>query len=117
MPRRSLTDQDLKKYAKDVTYFRGVFMRDTLPTKPHINESGIVNLDDIKGPGTHWVAYKKRKKDVIYYDSFGDLQPPMELIQYFKGCKIRYNYVRQQNFNTVVCGHLCLNFLNDDNVI
>lgn len=93
-------------------------MRDNLPNSgPRLNESVIVNLDSIDGPGTHWVAYKKRGGVVTYFDSFGDLPPPRELILYLrKGSKsadkIYYNYERQQNFNTVWCGHLCLKFLS-----
>lgn len=94
-------------------------MRDTLPRSgPWLNESAIVNLDDNAGRGTHWVAYKKRGSSVIYFDSFGDLAPPEELVQYFhKGVgvkytkKILYNYERKQKFDTVLCGHWCLQFL------
>lgn len=87
-------------------------MKDELPKRPWKNENGIVNLDDRSGDGTHWVAYKKRGKDVLYFDSFGNLQPPRELKKYLAGNAIRYNFERFQNFNSVVCGHLCLNFLN-----
>ena len=31
-------------------------MKDTLPLKIQKNETGIVNLDSIRGPGTHWVC-------------------------------------------------------------
>lgn len=65
----------------------------------------------MSGRGTHWVAYKKNYNNVTYFDSFGDLRPPQEVIKYFDGCKIKYNYVREQNFNTIICGHLCLKFL------
>ncbi len=42
--------------------FRGVFMRDNLPSQPLIPECGIVNLDDDGdnppgNSGTHWVGY------------------------------------------------------------
>lgn len=86
-------------------------MRDRLPTSPRKYESGIVNLDESRGSGTHWVAYKKQGPLVMYFDSFGDLRPPMEVIKYFNGCKIKYNYEKEQDFNTNICGHLCLNFL------
>jgi len=57
-----------------VSYFRGVFMRNALPiSDARRNESGIVNLDDVRGSGTHWVAYAKRDNHVIYFDSFGNL--------------------------------------------
>lgn len=90
-------------------------MRDNLPnSRPRYNESCIINLDSIAGAGTHWVAYKKRGGLVTYFDSFGDLPPPRELVLYLRKFtdKICYNYERQQNFNTVWCGHLCLKFLS-----
>lgn len=88
-------------------------MRDALPLKPYKRECGIVNLDNEIGPGTHWVAYIKKNKNIWYYDSFGDLKPPLELVRYFGGkdAHIKYNYEKYQNFNTPICGHLCLDFL------
>lgn len=87
-------------------------MRNALPYKPNLNECAIINLDDKDGRGTHWVAYVKRAKKVHYFDSFGDLRPPQELIDYFgKGTKVFYNNQRLQNYNTFVCGHLSLKFL------
>lgn len=100
-------------YAKqlNIPHFRGVFMRDQLPSKPFQNESAIVNMDSKYGEGTHWVAYWKRGNLVKYFDSFGDLRPPVELVRYFGKARIEYNYERQQDFNSVICGHLSLKFL------
>lgn len=101
-----------------IPHFRGVFMRDDLPVSgPHHNESAVLNLDSRNGMGTHWVAYKKLGNTVNYYDSFGNLPPPKELLKYLylksnRQIKIFYNYDRQQKFNTVWCGHLCLRFLS-----
>lgn len=86
-------------------------MKDSLPHRPWINESGIVNLDDSTGSGTHWVAYRKRGPIVEYFDSYGNLRPPKELVNFFRGSKINYNYERRQKFNSVNCGHLCLDFI------
>lgn len=89
-------------------------MRDSLPSKPKKYESAIINLDSKYGTGTHWVAYKKSEDCVVYFDSFGDLRPPTELIDYFgSSVKISYNYKRKQAFNSVICGHLCLKFLSN----
>ena len=56
-------------------------MRNALPPAgPHYSESAIVNLDDASGPGTHWVVYRKRGRNVVYFDSFSDLRPPLDLI-------------------------------------
>ena len=87
-------------------------MRNDLPVNgPHYRESAIVNLDDAKGSGTHWVAYRKMGNTVYYFDSFGDLQPPLDLMRYFNVPEVKYNYKRFQDFNTYWCGHLCLKFL------
>lgn len=89
-------------------------MRDTLPSGgARKNEAGIVNLDSVRGPGTHWVAYKKRGNSVIYFDSFGNLRPPPELETYFKYpvVNIYYNTDVFQRPNSYRCGHLCLEFL------
>ena len=97
----------------NIPCFRGVFMRNKMPSGGPRNdeERGIVNLDNASGPGTHWVAYKKRGSTVVYFDSYGNLKPPLELQRYFKNCKIIYNtdLFQTKSYN---CGHLCLEFLS-----
>lgn len=116
LPHRALTNFDLIKYAKlmKIPRFRGVFMRNDLPKNgPLKSETAIVNLDDQDGPGTHWVAYKKDNNNIIYFDSFGNLKPPPDLIHYFGvGSQLNYNHTRYQDYNTIICGHLCLAFLS-----
>lgn len=93
-------------------------MRNSLPKKPLHNECAVVNLDDLNGPGTHWVAYCKKKNEISYFDSFGNLPPPKELVKYFGSNKIiKYNYKKYQEYDTVICGQLCLKFLfNEYNI-
>lgn len=88
-------------------------MRDNLPSTPKVNECAVVNLDSSENPGTHWVAYAKFDNYCEYFDSFGDLKPPLELVNYLKKCNIYYNYNKYQSFNSSNCGHLCLKFLNN----
>lgn len=109
-----MSELDIIKYAKYIPHFRGVFMRNTLPKKPSKRECGIVNLDISSGSGTHWVAYFKNGAFIEYYDSFGNLMPPIEIINYL-GKKIKFNHTSYQNYNTIICGHLCLKFLYDIN--
>lgn len=113
LPSRALYDFELKSYAEKykIPYFRGVFMRDALPKgPPWAKECAIVNLDSSQGTGTHWVAYIKNDDTAEYFDSFGNLKPPKELVNYLK-CKIMYNRERYQNYNSEICGRLCLEFL------
>lgn len=117
LPRKALSNWDLKRYVKllNIPNFRGVFMRNKLPKKINKTESGIVNLDSTNGAGTHWTAYIKNKNKVMYFDSYGNLRPPLELISYFKSdggkINIAYNYNTYQSYNTTICGQLCLQFL------
>lgn len=114
LPNRALSNIDLLKYVKKlgIPHFRGIFMRDSLPsTPPRRCESAIINLDSVEGAGTHWVAYKKIDNSVLYFDSFGSLKPPIELVRYFDKYKIKYNPDAYQTYNTINCGHLCLEFL------
>lgn len=109
-----MTNENLVKYASclKIPFFRGVFMREDLPKNIWKNETGIVNLDNIDGFGTHWVCYKKLKDHVYYFDSFGNIPPPKEMQEYFRSAKkVMHNNKRQQNENTEICGHLCLEFL------
>lgn len=95
-------------------------MRTALPSFAQENESGVVNLDDHDGPGTHWVAYKKRGHQVDYFDSYGDLRPPRELITYLcssPGTVIRYNVTQYQDADDWNCGHLALLFLAEEETI
>lgn len=91
-------------------------MRDALPPRPLKDETAIVNLDTSTGPGTHWVCYRKNGNAVDYFDALGNLRPPIELIRYFgPGVRLTYNYIRKQQLGAVICGHLCLQFLLENN--
>lgn len=50
--------------------YRGAWPADRIPKLRH-GQVAIANLDDSKGPGTHWVALAQNKKKTIIYDSFG----------------------------------------------
>ena len=64
-----------------IKHFRGIYSRDRLPKKIS-KECGIINLDDIQGPGTHWVCYRNLDLVVEYFDPFG-LIMPNEALEYF----------------------------------
>ena len=114
LTQRALTDVDIIKYAKilKIPNFRGVFMRNALPASGlRYCESAVINLDDASGSGTHWVAYRRRGKNFTYFDSFGDIRPPLDLILYLRVDEVKYNLEKCQDFDTYNCGHLCLKFL------
>ena len=114
---RGLTNFDLISYIEKlkVPHFRGVFMRDELPSRKHPVECGIMNLNKSNQIGSHWVCFVRDKKDRIYFDSFGQITP-IEMQKYLKSKTefdneknvIQRNTDIVQRANTHVCGHLCL---------
>ena len=97
--------------------FRGIFSRDELKTiEPYGKErleAGVLNLSKSNEKGTHWTSWFKHENNTVcYYDSFGDLMPPIEFIEYFKRkFEIYYDIERDQQFNSVICRQLCICFL------
>lgn len=93
-----------------IKHFRGVFLRDQLPSKPRKNECGIINLaDSDDSRGTHWVCYYRKNNKNYYFDSYG-LRYPLELERYLDD-NIEYSKIQIQK-NGVICGHLCLYVLS-----
>ena len=94
--------------------FRGIFMRDQLPIKPNTPvETGIIDLDNGDGPGTHWVAYAIDPRGIIYFDSYG-LAPPMEFMRYckFSSTPILYSTLPTQTLSDPpICGREVSNVL------
>ena len=98
LPNKPLSNPEIIDTAKKLSLhgFRGVFLRDTLPTKTRLNKCGILTLDSSSGDGTHWVLWFKKGTNKFYFDSYG-VQPFSELIDYLKS-PIFYNSERvQQN--------------------
>ena len=118
LPDRPLTNFDILKYADQlgIPHFRGVFMKDTLPSAPHVNEAGIVNFNTLSEPGSHWVAYYKKGDKRIYFDSYGQVTL-YEIQKYLKKANEMDKQVIQRNTDIVqipgtnTCGHLCLYIL------
>ena len=90
-----------------IKHFRDIFSRNGLPSKIK-KECGIINLNDIQGPGTHWVCYRNMDSFVEYFDPFG-LIMPREIYYYLStsGKKQIYFQDEIQNRDSVLCGYWC----------
>ena len=115
---KPLSNYDILNWASEmkIPYFKGVFMRDELLKKqrPAIRECWILNHASSHTDGSHWCALVKIYNKAYYFDSFGKLPPPLEVLRYLGGnIELYYNTKRYQNYGTTICGHLCLKFLHD----
>ena len=84
-------------------------MRDVLPKNVGNIETGVINLDTINGPGTHWTCYYKNKDICYYFDSYG-LDSPIEFDKYVK-CDILSSTYDIQKDKEYICGQLCITVL------
>ena len=112
---KPLSSIDLNKLIKELNIkkFRGVFSRDNLPKRIRKEECAIINLDDVSGPGTHWVCWRNMDEDVCeYFDSFG-LSIPFEVEKYLikSGKNLFHSPNEIQERLSVLCGHWCLYYL------
>ena len=65
MPSHPLTNFEMQKYYENEPRFNGVFSRDNLHQK--IKDGAyVINLDEYKDAGTHWIALFCRKKTKIF---------------------------------------------------
>ena len=106
---KPLSNIDLLQWVKQlgIKYFRGIYSRDNLPDKIHKLETGIINLDDSMGGGSHWICYRNVDKQYCeYFDPFG-LIMPNKIKNYLKtsGKKIVYSSDEIQERDSVLCGY------------
>ena len=114
IPRRELTGQEIYHLvdALQISNFRGVFCADEIPPpsgsqEPFEKECGILNFQKHTQGGSHWTAWYKNGKDIVYYDSYGGVPPPA-LAEYLNpyGWIKRSVVITQQG--PTECGGLCL---------
>ena len=67
LPNKPISNFELENAARKlkISYFRGVFLLDTLPRKPNKKECGIVNFDKSGGFGSLGIKTVKLKSTSI----------------------------------------------------
>ena len=113
---KALSNIDLMNWINKlkIKHFRDIYSRDNLPDKILKKECGIINLDSLIGPETHWVCYRNIDKYCEYFDPFGLIMP--KEIQFYlstSGKLILYSGDEIQERDSVLCGYWCLYYLNE----
>ena len=69
MPLHSLTNFEIQKYYQNKPKFNCFYSINSLPK---IKDGAyVINLDEYKSIGTHWIALYVTGDNVTYFDSFG----------------------------------------------
>ena len=111
-PPHPLTNFEIQEYYQNEPRFNGVFSRDNLPNSIK-NDAYVINLDEYRNIGTHWVALYVNNKTIIYFDSFGVEHIPKEIIKFIgNNKKIITNINRIQAYDSIMCGYFCIGFIN-----
>ena len=112
IPLHPLTNFEIQDYYQNEPRFNVVFSRDNLPNSIK-NGAYIINLDEYRDIGTHWVALHGNNKTIIYFDSFGVDHIPKEIIKFIgNNKKIITNIYRIQAYDSIMCGYFCIGFIN-----
>ena len=64
-----LTNFEIQKYYRNEPKFNGVYSRNNLLKIK--NKAYVINLDEYKSIGFHWIAVYTNAENVTYFDSFG----------------------------------------------
>ena len=107
-----LTNFEIQEYYENETIINGVFSRNNLPNNKIRNGGYVINLDEYRDIGTHWVALYVNNKTIIYFDSFGVEHIPKEIMKFIGNKKIITNIYRIQAYDSIMCGYFCIGFIN-----
>ena len=72
----------------------------------------MINLDDYKSIGTHWIGLCVNDNNVTYFDGFGIEHIPKEIIKFIGNKNIITNIYRIQAWDSIMCGYFCIAFIN-----
>ena len=116
MPPHPLTNFEIQKYYKNEPRFNGVFSRNNLPEYHSIEKikdgAYIINLDEYEDVGTHCIALFCKKNEIVYFYSFSVEHIPEEIKEFIENKNIKANIFRVQANNSVMCGYLCIGFID-----
>ena len=77
MPCHHLTNFEIQRYYQNEPKFNGVCSRNNLPK---IRDGAyVINIDEYKSTGTHWIVLCVDGDDVKYFESFGVEHIPKEI--------------------------------------
>ena len=73
----------------------------------------VINLHEYADVSTHWITLCVSNHDIIYFDSFGAEYVPKEIKKLIGNKNIKTKIFRIQANNSVMCGNLCIGFIDN----
>ena len=97
-------------YFQNKPKFCGGFSRNNLPKIK--DEAYVINLNEIKSIGTHWIDFYVNGNNIIYFDSVGIKHIPNEIKKFIGNKNIIKNIYRMQAYNSIMWGHFGIGFID-----
>ena len=109
MPSHTLTNFEMQKYYQSKPKFNCVYSRNNLLEIK--DEAYVINLDEFKSIGTHWIALYLNGNIVINFDSFWVEHIPKEIKKFIGNKNIITNIYRIQAYDSM-CGYSSIGFID-----
>ena len=106
-----LTNFEIQEYYQNEPRFNGVFSRNNLPNSIK-SAAYVINLDEYRDIGTHWVALYVNNKTVTYFGSFGVEHISKEIMKFINHKNIITSIYRIQAYDSIMRGYFCIGFIN-----
>ena len=74
--------------------------------------SYVINVDEHKLTGTHWIALHVNCDNATYFESFGVEYIPKEIKEITGNKNITTNIYRTQANDSIMCRYLCIEFID-----
>ena len=110
MPPHPFTNIEIQKYYQNEPKFNVVYSRNNLPTRK--DGAYVINLDEYKSIGAHWIPLYVNVNNILYFDSFRVEHIPREIEKFIGNKNIITNIYRIQAYDSVMCGYFCIGFID-----
>ena len=108
-----MTNFETQKHYENESRFNGVYSRNNLQKKKKIKDGAyVINLDEYKDIGTHWIALFCYRNEIVYFDSFGVEHIPKKIKKFISNKIIKANIYRVQANDSIRCGYVCIGFID-----
>ena len=104
-----LTNFETQKYYQEEPKFSRVYSRNNL--RKIKEEAYVINLDEYKSIGTHWIALYVNAKNIVYFDSFEVEHIPKEIKKLIRNKNKITNIYRIQAYDSTMCRYFCISFI------
>ena len=103
---------EIKKYYQNKPKFNCVYWRTNLPK---VNDGAyVIDLDEFKSIGSHWLALCVNNNNITYFNSFGVAHIPKEIKRFIGNKNIITNIYRIQAYDSIMCEYFRTDLMSKD---